>query len=788
MHFRIPIPVALVAIFLLLGAGANSAHAKPLTLVEEGQPRATIVVSAMAGDKTKFAAQELQQYLAKISGVTLVLKTDAEKPQGALILVGKSALTEAMRAPIPAGLTGARREEGFLIECKGDRLVLAGNDAGPYHGTEYAVYEFLNRLGVRWYMPGAYGEIVPKHTTVTFPEIRVLQKPDFLMRNWWLHATPEMAEQERRWKLRNKMNPDAIFAIPGDSSARNLIPEATYFKTHPEYFAQNADGTRNPYMPNLTNPKAVEVAAETIKEYLRKHPDENSYGFAPDDGLPRDFDPETVKHNLGLPSLSGRPGVPAEASISEEWMAFVNNVTKEVRKEFPDAYIATNGYANRDVAPQGVTLDDHIVVMFAAIWSCTLHAYNSPTCWQKERQGQILKRWAALSKNVWIYGYNYQMLVSCLTPLPEIRKLRHDMPLLKQWGVIGFDDETRNVWAECGIPSRYLRARLEWDVHTDVDTVVNEFYDNWYGNAARPMHAFYDAIEDSIEKTPIHGHEDRVLPEIYTPALLETLKTDMDEAEHLADTDVTRQHVHADRLIYTHLQHYVEMSRADFAGEFAQAATHAVGMLAVRKELHQIDPFYIWDDENGYHTGIWYWGAEARQKFYQEQADRLSGKTGTLVAMLPVQADFRTDPRDEGVYAEWYAPKLPPIGWRSLLTTRPFYVQDNQDAQGYPYQGSLWYRLKVKVPDSARGKRVMLVVPTVETEAWCWVNGKFVGYRPYLEAYIRPAAMECDVTDALRPGAENEVTLRVHTSLNATQEASGLLSRLYLYAPGTSNR
>jgi len=766
----------------VLLACAISAQAKPLALIEDSKPRATIIVAAGAGEKVKVAAAELQHYLTKITGATLPILTDSERPAGAWILVGRSALTGALRTRIPEGLTGSRREEGFVVECRGDRLLLAGNDAGPYHGTEYAVYAFLHRLAVRWYMPGDYGEVVPHRTTIAFPEVRSVQKPDFIMRNWWLHAQPELADLERRWKLRNGMNPDAIFATPGDSSARNILPEAVYFKTHPEYFALNADGTRNPYLPNLTNPKSVEIAAETIKEYLRKHPGENSYGFAPDDGLPRDFSPETVRRNLGIASLSGRPGVPAEASISEEWMGFVDAVTRAVRKEFPDAYIATNGYANRDVAPQGVALDDHIVVMFAAIWSCTLHAYDDPACWQKVRQGQILKRWASLSKNVWIYGYNYQMLVSALTPLPEIRKLKRDFPLMKKWGVIGFADETRNVWAECGIPSRYLRARLEWDVNTDVEATLAEFYDLWYGKAALPMRAFYEAIEDSIEKTPIHGHEDRVLPEIYTPALMASLKQSIAEAERLADTDSLKLHVRADRLIYDHLDCYAAMSAADFAGNFALAANQAAKMLAIRKELHAIDKFYVWDDENGYHTGIWYWGVGAREKFYREQADRISGKTGDLVAMVPTLAQFRTDPRDEGVFAGWYEPGSAAAGWQNLSASRPFYMQGFQDAQSYPYLGSIWYRLKVKVPESSKGRRMMLVIPTLETEGWCWVNGKFVGYRPYLEAYIRPASMECDVTNVLHPG-ENEITVRVHTSLSAAQEASGLLSRPYLYSP-----
>ena len=76
-----------------------------------------------------------------------------------------------------------------------------------------------------------------------------------------------------------------------------------------------------------------------------------------------------------------------------------------------------------------------------------------------------------------------------------------------------------------------------------------------------------------------------------------------------------------------------------------------------------------------------------------------------------------------------------------------------------------------------------LYVPELETEAWVWVNGQYVGHRPYREAYIRPAEMELDVTDALSPGEVNTIAIRVNTSLAAASAASGLQSRAFLYAP-----
>ena len=85
------------------------------------------------------------------------------------MLVGRSRLSDSLGVAIPGGVSPSRREEGFVIVCKGDRLLLAGNNDGPFHGTEYAVYDFLRSLGVRWFMPGEFGEIVPHAATIRVP-------------------------------------------------------------------------------------------------------------------------------------------------------------------------------------------------------------------------------------------------------------------------------------------------------------------------------------------------------------------------------------------------------------------------------------------------------------------------------------------------------------------------------------------------------------------------------------------------------------------------------------------
>lgn len=780
---------------------APAAARADVTLAQDGKPRATIVVAKAAltaepgpkdgtytdqqpaAGKVAAAARDLQHYVQKISGAKLPLVGDDKMPDGPVVLVGKSRQTAGLDKDVPAGLTPQRAEEGFLLRCKGDRMLLAGNDEGPYHGTEYAVAELLNRLGVRWFMPGEGGEVVPRLATLAVTDVTVRQKPDFKMRNWWGPQPAANRLLESRWKIRNKMNPVLHFiAIPGDSSARSLIP-ADLVKKEPELFGLTADGKRDIGMPNLSNPKAVARAAQTIKERFRKFPKETSFGFAPDDGLPRDYNKETLRRNLGFPDLVGRLGVPAELSVTEEWLAFVNGVAREVHKDFPNHLITTNGYANRNTPPQGITLEPNVGIMFAAIWSDTLHAYDDPRSWQTVRQGQMIKRWAELSKNVFMYDYIYIMLASAGTPVPRARKHRRDMPLLKKWGVIGFSDEGRTVLMESGIAPRYLRARLMWDAGLDADAVLADYFTKWYGPAAGPARAFWDALEEAIEKTPMIGHEDRILPYVYTTDLLAALHKHVAAAEKLAVGEPFHGRVRADRLILEHLDAYMAMTKAEWACDFAAAVKQADRMLAQRKQLSLLSPFYCTPEDSKSESGFYYWGVVKRREYYQKLADQTSGKTGKLVAVLPEKVPFCTDPRDEGRFAGWYAPDWDGKGWQKAMTTTPFYAQGHRDAQGYPYLGAMWYRLVVDVPASARGKKVRLYAPAVETEAWGWVNGRFVGHRPYREAYERPNEIDWDVSAALQPGKRNVVVLRVHTGMSASQAASGLISRLFLYAP-----
>ena len=131
----------------------------------------TIVTPKDATITEKFAAEELQSYLGKITGENFEIKNS----KGGT----KFGITVANQKIQDLNLT---REE-YVIKSVKDGLILSG---GGNRGTLYAVYDFLEKLGCRWYYPYEIDEIVPKLTVEEVlkacSNLDFVEKPDFAIR------------------------------------------------------------------------------------------------------------------------------------------------------------------------------------------------------------------------------------------------------------------------------------------------------------------------------------------------------------------------------------------------------------------------------------------------------------------------------------------------------------------------------------------------------------------------------------------------------------------------------
>ncbi len=160
-----------------------------------------------------FAAAELQHYLRNIcgDGNAFADVDDAAEVQGELLLIGGPNTNAATaRYGEALGVTPAALAkvgaEGYLIrtgEVDGRRVtIIAG---GGRVGTLYGVYDYLHRLGVRWYAPGEGNEEIPHRVLKPLPEINATESPLFLTRGF--HAWEDRGDEAfLLWMARNRLN------------------------------------------------------------------------------------------------------------------------------------------------------------------------------------------------------------------------------------------------------------------------------------------------------------------------------------------------------------------------------------------------------------------------------------------------------------------------------------------------------------------------------------------------------------------------------------------------------
>ena len=255
-------------------------------IVEDGRPRSSIVIAAQPTRMQKLAAQELRKYVRKITGAELQAGSKPNEEMPVTIYVGESEHTRKLGLKTDGLDNGAYR-----IKSGVDWLALLGKDtnyfmdkpgdAGPEfaarasdrkraieawqkkngpqwywaadtywyysreldvwttddHGSLNAVNDFLRSLGVRWYMPGEFGEVCPTMTSIPLPEIDETARSEWSRREmiFWRNRPHQTSRAEVLWQLRLGMHVDT--KIWGVHGAANLLKPDWVKRNHPDFYA-----------------------------------------------------------------------------------------------------------------------------------------------------------------------------------------------------------------------------------------------------------------------------------------------------------------------------------------------------------------------------------------------------------------------------------------------------------------------------------------------------------------------------------------------------------------------
>jgi len=476
----------------------------------EGEDMVPIAIRKDASVPERFAADELRKYLEKIVGEKPEIVRGVE-PEGACIVLKLAAERDV-------------RPDGFAITSGRGRLTISGG--GPA-GVVYGVYAFLERyLGCRWFVPDPDDEVVPRlepevlHQILT-RRVNEIENPDFIYREReFREALPDSTDliiNQIDWWAKNRMNVFLInFHYPSNKELwkkwrEELIPEIKkrglklglgehgsyplflnpkkYGGEHPDWYCE-FDGKRNPSMTYegrgcqfcTTNPDAVRTYIENCIAFLKENPEVDVIYPAPNDG--------------------GRWCECAECrkrSVADNYMAFDNALAEAVEKVRPDIRIVHLAYANHLEPPEQVRPRKNVDIDFAPWGRDFAYPFDSPHT--REAYRTALLKWVRIAREcgnrIYIHCKFMRLygVGPCLLPLKVIPT---DMKYFKKIGVAGFDYPMAmgGWWAKS--LNAYAVAQFSWDAETDMDALVADFFDKYYGPAAQDARKVYELVDAAL--------------------------------------------------------------------------------------------------------------------------------------------------------------------------------------------------------------------------------------------------------------------------------------------------
>jgi len=492
---RCPHPSAMLRLLLLCGA-AGVASARDIVLARTGQPADyTIVCPDQASPSQRYAAEELQSFVERMTGVRLPITTDDQPLPPKAILLGATRHTAAVLGAMPA-LDGLGTD-GFLLRTVPPHLVIAG---GPVRGTLYGVYELLERHGgCRWYT--ADYSVIPKRDAFVLPALDERQTPAFAIR-------------EDRW----------TDMIPGDVAARNrcnghdmlleekhggkvrfgaglvthtfysLMPPREFFAEHPEYYSL-IHGKRRAENAQLclTNPDVLKITVARLIERIRKDPGAQIYSVSQEDN-------QAYCRCAACEAINQREGTPAGSLI-----AFLNQVAEAVEKVYPEVMIDTLAYQYTRTPPKTLKLRKNILIRLCTIEFDFSLPVDRSTKDSNKRFIEEIRGWQALTDNLYIWDYvtNFGSYVGVY---PNFGALQGNLRFYRDHGAVAVKQQGARPGkhADFAELKAWVIAKLLWNPDQPLEPLVTDFLEGYYGAAAPHVRAYLDATTRLVAGPDVH--------------------------------------------------------------------------------------------------------------------------------------------------------------------------------------------------------------------------------------------------------------------------------------------
>jgi hypothetical protein len=765
---------------ILLVAAARPSSAAELVIVDNGQPRAAIFVPARLMDdaranpeptpvwrtvkpednrrRLRSSIQDLAGILQRISGakVEVVAGNPTAGDKRIPILVGELA-AERFGKPQKA----YPYQQGFRLVVSDGGVGLAGESD---LATSYAIYTLLDQLGCRWYMPSSLGEVLPATKTAALKKQDFSSGPYTVYRGLW-YCDNDFARRNRLGGMELAVGHALEFTVPKE-----------FRQKHPEIRAV-VNGKPHDHRVKWTHPLVARAIADACLAQLQKDPDLHTFSLSPDDGLGWDESDDT-RFDAG----DIDPAIQT-VSKTDRLMVLCNRVAKEVTARYPHVKFGVLAYVDYTRPPVREVVHPNVVPQIAPITFSRAHPITDDGEPNNKAFRALVEGWgkAAAATSYYFYGW---FLAELSGPNPMIAKWGTDIPFVYQKGNCKYwQPETMTNFESC-LHAHTLGIRLAWDPTQEPRAIVRELHEKFYGSAAKEMAAYWYYIDDVWVKTPEYagggfGHLRR-----WTPEHMAKARQLLDRASAACKTDAERARVRMASLSLEQFGQFMKMRRDHAEGRFAALGAD---VKRYRERMNTLGEQY--KDQYAFGQMVWSKPDAVNVRYFDafykatyEDAARIAAGFQILTDPPLRRWRYQLDREKKGEAAGWSRPDFDDSAWGTTDC-----AVDTWSALGlHNYMGSLWYRTKVGVPAVPAEKRVYLWVGANDGRVKVFVNGKHVPYvGPKGErddgftGFCQPVSF--DVTAAVVPGAENQVSLLCTRVFLNELGSGGLLSPVLIY-------
>jgi len=524
-------------------------------LVQDGRPRAEIILAENPKRSARLAADELRTCVEKISGAILPITTAPSPDVPVQIYVGRSIQTDRL------GITAdGLPHGGYRIVSGDDWLVLLGDDTefvpvepwarnngdrvsgrlqraweevagGPWgvpnggmyknrarlpghigkpdgavtkknetlevwgfdeRGSYNAVCGFLRKLGVRWYLPGELGEVVPERATIPLPDLDETVRPDFEVRQFNVRFST-VDDEIMRWAMRLGIRqPYGLMVAHG---MHTMTHTERILREHPDWFALY--GGKRDTQPGERLHHLCYSNEELFEHTVRwARAQFDVYDYETVSVMPPDAYIAICQCDL----CEGKevPEMGSRGRLSNHVWDFVNRVAKEVGKTHPGKKIVCCAYGANTRPPTNIEkLAPNVQVVIVG----GRRPRNSEPD-QREAIRQLRAGWLAKTDNPILIFENYPFSargfylpafvartigesINATKGISRGEDIWLSFPRNLDAGGLGFDHF-----------QVYFTARMYWGgPEEDVTAMLDEYCRLFYGPAAAEMMAFFQFCE-----------------------------------------------------------------------------------------------------------------------------------------------------------------------------------------------------------------------------------------------------------------------------------------------------